>query len=67
VINYANNSDRAQKVLDELHKIPRTGISAEQPRFAAIKADVGDRSELQRLVAETVDKFGRIDVVFVSL
>ena len=28
-----------------------------------IQADVGDRSSIQRLVRETVDKFGRLDVV----
>lgn len=28
-----------------------------------MQADVGDRSALQRLVKDTVDKFGRLDVV----
>lgn len=64
-INYANNSRRATALLDELHQIPNTTTSspAESPRFAAIQADVGDRTAIQHLVSETTAKFGRIDVV----
>ena len=65
VINYANNKDRANKLLDELHKIKTTGIADESPRFAAIQADVGDRDAIQRLVSETISQFGRLDVVVV--
>ncbi|TKA30422.1 hypothetical protein B0A50_02649 [Salinomyces thailandicus] len=63
VINYANNQARATSLLDELHGIPRIRSAAQSPRFDAIQADVGDRSAIQRLVQETVAKFGRLDVV----
>jgi len=46
-----------------LQKIPNTSNADAQPRFAAVQADVGDRSAIQRLVSETVKQFGRLDVV----
>lgn len=51
-------------MLRELHNIPRTSQSDESPRFAAFKADVGDKTALQGLVQETVAQFGRLDFVF---
>lgn len=63
VINYANNQSRASTLLEELHKIPNTTKSTESPRFESIQADVGDRSAIQKLVSDTVEKFGRLDVV----
>lgn len=62
VINYANNSSRAQAMVEELNKIPSNSASKSVPRFAAIQADVCDKAAIQRLVQETVDQFGRIDV-----
>ena len=49
--------------MDELHKIPSNSSSSESPRFDSIQADVGDRPSIQRLVNETVSRFGRLDVV----
>ncbi|KAG9702109.1 hypothetical protein KCU73_g18351, partial [Aureobasidium melanogenum] len=43
VINYANNSSRAEDVLKELNGIPSTVSSQASPRFHAIKADIGSR------------------------
>jgi NAD(P)-dependent dehydrogenase (short-subunit alcohol dehydrogenase family) len=63
VINYANNEARAQELLKELHEIPQTTQLNESPRFAAIRADVGDKPALQQLVKDTVSQFGRLDVV----
>ena len=66
MINYANNETRAQELLKELHgipQIPQTAQSNEIPRFAAIRADVGDKPALQQLVKDTVSQFGRLDVV----
>ena len=62
VINYANNQSRAKELLDELYQIPSTVSTGQAPRFEAIQADVGDRSSIQRLIQETVSKFGRLDV-----
>ncbi|KAH7064734.1 hypothetical protein B0J12DRAFT_693159 [Macrophomina phaseolina] len=67
VINYANNADRAQAFLQELHNIPLApsipAASAGTPRFHAIQADAGDKASVQSLVAETVKTMGRLDVV----
>lgn len=67
VINYANNADRAQALLQELHNIPLAtsvpAASAATPRFHAIQADAGDKASVQNLVAETVKTMGRLDVV----
>ncbi|KAK5711643.1 hypothetical protein LTR17_018278 [Elasticomyces elasticus] len=63
-INYANNTARGQSLIEELHKIPSTrGQLSEEPRFSLFQADVGDKPALQNLVKETVDTFGRLDVV----
>lgn len=62
-INYANNQSRAKALLDELHNIPSTAPSGQSPRFESIQADVGDRAAIQKLVQETITKFGRLDVV----
>ena len=64
VINYANNSTRASSLLEDLNKIPLTSSgSSESPRFHAIQADVSDKASVNNLVAETVKKMGRLDVV----
>ncbi|KAK3703088.1 hypothetical protein LTR37_014699 [Vermiconidia calcicola] len=63
VVNYGNNQSRAQSLLEELNEIPNTSQGAEKPRFEAIRADVGDRDAVKRLVEDTVAKFGRLDVV----
>lgn len=63
MINYANNETRAQELLKELYGIPQTAQSDEKPRFAALRADVGDKPALQQLVKDTVSQFGRLDVV----
>lgn len=67
MINYAHNETRAQDLLKELHAIP-TNTTQQQagdasPRFAALRADVGDKTALQRLVRDTISQFGRLDVV----
>lgn len=62
VVNYNSRLEKAEQVIKEASEIPAT-YSTTEPRFHAIKADVQQRSEIQRLVAETVEKFGRLDVV----
>ena len=63
IVNYANSKERANSLLEELHKIPSTSASNESPRFESLQADVGDRAAVQKLVKDTVSKFGRLDVV----
>ncbi|KAI8966030.1 NAD(P)-binding protein [Daldinia sp. FL1419] len=60
VVNYANNEERANKLLEELPSLS----TLPGDNFVAIKADLGSRDEINRLVKQTVDRFGRLDVVF---
>ncbi|KEF52562.1 alcohol dehydrogenase [Exophiala aquamarina CBS 119918] len=62
VVNYNSRLEKAEQVIKEASEIPAT-YATSGPRFHAIKADVQNRSEIQRLVSEAVDKFGRLDVV----
>ncbi|KAF2088656.1 NAD(P)-binding protein [Saccharata proteae CBS 121410] len=63
VINYAHNEERASQLVKELAGIPGGNGGGMSERFHAIRADVGVKSEVQRLVAETVERMGRLDVV----
>ena len=62
VINYSSNSERAQNLIKELNAIPSTTSSSE-PRFHLVQADMSSKPSVDNLVKETLDKFGRIDVV----
>ena len=62
VINYSENSQRAEQFISELCKI--NALDPTQTCFMAIKADVSKRSEAERLVHDTVERMGRLDVVF---
>ncbi|KAK1080003.1 hypothetical protein LTR33_005917 [Friedmanniomyces endolithicus] len=66
-INYANNTARANTLLEELDGIPNTKSSTtteqQAPRFTLLRADVGDRPSVQKLIADTLTTFGRLDVV----
>ncbi|TGJ85874.1 hypothetical protein E0Z10_g2862 [Xylaria hypoxylon] len=69
VVNYSNNIERANQLLDELpglSSIPRDAASSgsDAKNFAVIKADLGSRKEINKLVQETVEQFGRLDVLF---
>ncbi|KAI1299106.1 short chain dehydrogenase [Xylaria venustula] len=68
VINYNNNAERANQLLDELpglSPLPSPGgDDAKKESFAAIRADLGSRDDIKRLVQETVERFGRLDVLF---
>ncbi|KAK5449681.1 hypothetical protein LTS15_008756 [Exophiala xenobiotica] len=69
VVNYNSRAEKAQEVINQASAIKPLTYSdtdndkQQQPRFHAIKADISSRSEIQRLVAETVDVMGRLDVV----
>ena len=74
VINYSSTPDRANVVLAELSSLvehqggdnqPAQGSDGTKPppRFHAIRADLSQRCEIQRLVSETVAVMGRLDVV----
>ncbi|KAJ9637947.1 uncharacterized protein PV06_04528 [Exophiala oligosperma] len=64
VVNYNSRLEKAQEVISQASSIaPTYTLSTNEQRFHAIKADVSQRSEIQRLVAETVGVMGRLDVV----
>lgn len=63
VINYANNVERAEAVVRDLQSLSPLQ-SGEHVNFVAIRADLGDRSKIIKLVDETISTMGRLDVVF---
>lgn len=54
-ISYQSSADKAQAVVKELEGLGVTAI--------AIQADQGRREDVVRLVAEVVERFGRIDIL----
>lgn len=66
VINYNSNAERAKQVFDEVSRLAKENdgdSNAPQPRVILLQADVSKRTELQRLVSETVSQMGRLDAV----
>jgi 3-oxoacyl-[acyl-carrier protein] reductase len=55
VVNYAGNADEAEKVVNE--------IRAADGEAVAIKADVSKPDDVKQLFDETIETFGRVDVV----
>lgn len=55
VVNYARSITEADQVV--------SAIAAESGEAIAIKADISDPDQVERLFAETLDKFGSVDVV----
>ncbi|KAK6843554.1 short chain dehydrogenase [Apiospora arundinis] len=68
VINFSRNTERARKVVGELQQLSRLPAHEIQNEhgnaFLAIRADLGRRDEIGRLVRETVVQMGRLDVLF---
>ena len=67
VINYSANKQRADALVGSLHEVfpydaPYVD-GAWRPRFVAIQGDLGVRSDIRRLVEETIGNMGRLDVV----
>jgi NAD(P)-dependent dehydrogenase (short-subunit alcohol dehydrogenase family) len=65
VVNYASNEERAKNVVEQLRKTAsehHTNTDS-APQCLAIRADVTQKSEIQRLVHETVAAMGKIDAV----
>jgi 3-oxoacyl-[acyl-carrier protein] reductase len=55
VVNYAGNSDLAQKIVDEIRDADGEAL--------AIRADVSNPEEVKQLFAKTIETYGRVDVV----
>lgn len=63
VINYSSNTPRADALIAELQNSVKESATNTSDYFIAVKADMGDRDSVKRLVEETYQKMGRIDVV----
>ncbi|KAH7035459.1 short chain dehydrogenase [Microdochium trichocladiopsis] len=69
VVNYFSRAEKAEAVIKEAEQIQPVfyDVGADQqagrPRFHAIKADCSQKSEMERLVRETVEVMGRIDII----
>lgn len=63
VVNYYSRPEKADAVVKEAEAVQPSYSSSDAPRFSKIQADMGQKSEIQRLVKETVDTMGRLDVV----
>jgi 3-oxoacyl-[acyl-carrier protein] reductase len=55
VVNYLSNAGEAEQVVSEMQRIGGNAI--------AVKADVANQTDVERLFEETTKKFGSVDVV----
>jgi NAD(P)-dependent dehydrogenase (short-subunit alcohol dehydrogenase family) len=55
VVNYATSKAEAEAVVGE--------ITSKEGRAIAVKADVTERAEVQRLISAALDRFGRVDIL----
>ncbi|KAF2684641.1 NAD(P)-binding protein [Lentithecium fluviatile CBS 122367] len=63
VINFHSDSSRADALVQELTETCKRSNRSSAPQFTAIRADMGQRGEIRRLVTETVQQMGGLDVV----
>ena len=56
VVNYANSSDAANKVVEEIKKNGSDAI--------AIKADVGETAQVVKLMDQVIEHFGQLNIVY---
>jgi 3-oxoacyl-[acyl-carrier protein] reductase len=54
VVNYLKSKESAELLVEEIRQSGRRAI--------AIQADMGDEDDIDRLIAKTLEEFGRIDV-----
>ena len=54
-VNYHSSREKAEAVVKEIRKMGRDSL--------AIQADVSQKDEVKKMVTETVEKFGKIDVL----
>lgn len=67
MINYHQNQDAAKQLISEMEYL-RTQSShnvknSPSPMFAAAQGDITNRAEMTRLVQQTVEQMGRLDIV----
>ena len=54
VVNYRSHAEQAQEVVEAIHQLGSEAI--------AVQADVADLGQVEKLISESVEKFGRLDV-----
>ena len=55
VVNYRSQSDKAEEVVRQIRQMGRKAI--------AIKADIADRGEVDKMVEAAIGEFGKIDIL----
>lgn len=66
IINYYSSHAKAQSLVDELEDLERSKMPNDNEngkRITAIKADMSKKDEVERLVKESIEQWGRLDVV----
>ena len=64
VVNYASSSAAADEVVKAITDAGGTAIArSEAPKAIALQADVSKLDQVDALLKETLDKFGRVDVL----
>jgi 3-oxoacyl-[acyl-carrier protein] reductase len=59
IVNYYNNKDTADKVVDEIKKESR----GTEGYAIAIQADVRKQTQVEYMVGEAIQRYGRIDIL----
>ena len=54
VVNYRKSKEKAESLVEEIKQTGRRAI--------AVQADMGNEGDIDRLIAKTIEEFGRIDV-----
>lgn len=55
VVNYANNTDKAQEVVREIEQMGRKSV--------CLKADIRDEKQMKEMVKEVIQTFGSVDIL----
>ena len=55
VVNYSSSPEKAEKVVEEIAKLGEKAV--------AIKADVSNIRDVERLFSETITEFGKVDIL----
>jgi len=66
VVNYQSNAAKAQEVVDEVAKFIVSDGNNESVRAIAVQADIGHVDQGKKLLEQTIEAFGRLDVVVLN-
>lgn len=64
IINYSSNGPRANTLIEELHQVSPLSKTEDGQNFVSIRADLSKKSDIERLVTESVSQMGKLDAVF---